>query len=113
MDNIILEGLSISLTAMLLTFLSLGLFILIMIVLQRLFPAKPETEAADVEVVTKALDENADPCGPSQEEAAVVAAITAAVSYVRAQTQAGLGENLKQGRGGWWGTGYQRKPQKR
>jgi hypothetical protein len=111
LDTIILEGLSISLTAMLLTFLSLGLFILVMIVLQRLFPAKPES--ADIEVVVKALDDNADPCGPSEEEAAVVAAIAAAVSFVRAQAQAGLGDNLQQGRGGWWGTSYQRKPQKR
>ena len=111
MEPIILEGLSISLTAMLLTFLSLGLFILVMVVLQRMFPA--ESESADTEVVVKALDDNTDPCGPSEEEAAVVAAITAAVSYVRAQTQAGLGDNLKQGRGGWWDASYQRKPQKR
>jgi Na+-transporting methylmalonyl-CoA/oxaloacetate decarboxylase gamma subunit len=111
LEPIILEGLSISLTAMLLTFLSLGLFILVMVVLQRMFPA--ESESADSKVVVKALDDNADPCGPSEEEAAVVAAIAAAVSYVRAQTQAGLGDNLKQGRGGWWGASYQRKPQKR
>ena len=111
MDNIILEGLSISLTAMLLTFLSLGLFILVMVVLQRLFPAGSEMETA--ETAPEALDENVDPCGSSEEEAAVVAAIAAAVSYVRAQTQAGLGDNLRQGRGGWWGASYQRKPQKR
>ena len=113
MDNIILEGLSISLTAMLLTFLSLGLFILVMVVLKRLFPSKPESTGADVEVVSRALAENTDPCGPTEEEGAVVAAIAATVSYMRAQAQAGLGDNLKQGRGGWWNASYQRKPQKR
>jgi Na+-transporting methylmalonyl-CoA/oxaloacetate decarboxylase gamma subunit len=111
MQEILLEGLSISLTAMLLTFFALGLFILIMVALQALFPA--ESQAASEEASSEDLADNADPCGPTEEEAAVVAAIAAAVSYVRAQAQAGLGDNLKQGRGGWWGASYQRKPQKR
>jgi len=97
-----MQGLSISIIGLLITFFALGVFILLMIVLQRIFPPKPETqeEAEKVELVVQIeLDQ-----APSQMDEAgeVAAAIAAAVSYFQAANQPSLGANLEGGRGRWW-----------
>ena len=99
-----MQGLSISIIGLLITFFALGVFILLMIVLQRIFPPKPEPEEAEDEkagaVVQIELDQ---PSSQMDEEAEVAAAIAAAVSYIQAANQTGLGANLESGRGSWWG----------
>ncbi len=96
--NIYLQGLMISLIGMLTTFLVLGVFILIMIGLQKLFPAKPEAEdsedgAAEAEIADQTAAENGD-------DLAVIAAIAAALASLR--NQSNLGNTLFEGRGNWW-----------
>jgi len=100
--NNIVQGLEVSVLGILITFTALGVFILIMIVLQRLFPSA-ETEAP---VVTQTVKDE-QPLVEVQieetgEDAAVVAAIAAALSYLRARSQSSLGGSLQEGRGGWW-----------
>jgi Na+-transporting methylmalonyl-CoA/oxaloacetate decarboxylase gamma subunit len=89
------------------TFFALGIFILIMVVLQRFFPPVSEEEGTESEfesyegneenILVRVEDE--------QEEGAVVAAIAAALSYIKAQEKsASLGEALREGHSGWWAT---------
>ncbi len=100
--NVYLQGLSISIMGILITFFALGIFILIMIVLQRIFPPQNEEEVAEVEpenvgesVIVRMEDE--------QTEGAVVAAIAAALSYFKAQEKsASLGDALREGHSSWW-----------
>jgi Na+-transporting methylmalonyl-CoA/oxaloacetate decarboxylase gamma subunit len=92
------KGLEVSLLGILITFLALGVFILIMIVLQRLFPAK-ETDASAKEDEQPLVEVKIEEIG---EDAAVVAAIAAALSYLRARAQSSLGSSLQEGRGSWW-----------
>ena len=103
MNNLV-QGLEVSILGLLITFTALGVFILIMIVLQRLFPstaaempAETPTEKIEQAVVEVQIEE-------SGEDAAVVAAIAAALSYLRARSQSSLGNSLQEGRGGWWAT---------
>jgi Na+-transporting methylmalonyl-CoA/oxaloacetate decarboxylase gamma subunit len=79
LSNTFLQGLSVSLAGLVITFLSLGLFALIMIVLLKLFPWKPDQEGplssqGDVEVITAEADAN-------KEE--VIAAIAYALAYLK------------------------------
>jgi sodium pump decarboxylase gamma subunit len=94
-----LQGLEVSVLGLFITFTALGVFILIMIVLQRLFPpAAEEPEAEDEGSAAIEVNE-------AGEQEAVVAAITAALSYFRSRRQIGpsnLGSSLREGRGGWW-----------
>lgn len=98
------KGLELSLLGILITFLALGVFILIMVVLQRLFPseqtdasAKTLTEKEEQPQVEVQIEEIG-------EDAAVVAAIAAALSYLRSRSQSSLGSSLQEGRGSWWAT---------
>ena len=100
--NELVEGLEVSVLGILITFTALGVFILIMIVLQRLFPsaetdpsAKTQSEMGEQPLVEVQIEETG-------EDAAVVAAIAAALSYLRARSQSSLGSSLQEGRGGWW-----------
>jgi len=98
--NPILQGLTISISGILITFLALGLFILIMIVLQKLFPAESESPAgSDAEKKTIVESSTA-----VEDEGEVVAAIAAAVAYFQQSfAQSGdLGTSLNEGRGTWW-----------
>lgn len=97
--NIYLQGLMISLIGLLTTFMVLGVFILIMIVLQKLFPVKPEVqEAGEVEEIASAAVVTTD--AATGDDQAVIAAIAAALAYFR--NQSNLGNTLYEGRGNWW-----------
>lgn len=95
------QGLEVSLLGIIITFVALGVFILIMVVLQRLFPAKEAVEngeeQAPEEPVAAPVETSA-----SEDEQAVIAAIAAAVGFLRAQNRADLGGGLHEGRSGWW-----------
>ena len=99
--NPIMQGLQVSVLGLLITFLALGVFILVMVLLQRIFPGEEEAvegETAEPEDVPVLAIEASD----ESEEGAVVAAISAALQYVRASQHSQLGASLAQGKGGWW-----------
>lgn len=95
-------GLQVSLLGLIVTFVALGVFILIILALKALFPAERAAKksaavqpAAVVEVSAEAED----------EEGEVVAAIAAALAFARVgqgRRSASLGQLLQEGRGSWW-----------
>jgi Na+-transporting methylmalonyl-CoA/oxaloacetate decarboxylase gamma subunit len=98
--DLILQGLSLSLTGIVITFASLGLFILIIIVLQRLFGAKRPAQADSQSQGSAALPATMEVGSDSQ----VAAAIAVALEHFRAAETASdqTGSTLTQGRGAWW-----------
>ena len=99
----LMQGLNISIIGLLITFFTLGVFILLMIVLQRIFPPKAEAQAEEAEKAEPVVQIELDQASSQlDEEGAVAAAIAAAVSYFQAANQPSLGANLEGGRGHWW-----------
>jgi Na+-transporting methylmalonyl-CoA/oxaloacetate decarboxylase gamma subunit len=99
--NNMAQGLEVSLLGLSVTFLALGVFILIMVVLQRLFPGKSEEtgiEAQEQDVETAEVAEMA----ADEGEGEVIAAIAVALNFLISQNQANLGASLEKGRSGWW-----------
>jgi Na+-transporting methylmalonyl-CoA/oxaloacetate decarboxylase gamma subunit len=92
------KGLEVSLLGILITFAALAVFILIMVVLQRLFPSE-QTDASAKNEEQPQVEVQIEEIG---EDAAVVAAIAAALSYLQARSQSSLGSSLHEGRGNWW-----------
>ena len=94
--NPILQGLTISISGIVITFVALGLFILVMIVLQKLFPAESESDAEKKTIVESTT--------ANDDEGEVVAAIAAALTYFQQSfDQSGeLGALLTEGHGSWW-----------
>jgi sodium pump decarboxylase gamma subunit len=99
--NPIMQGLQVSVLGLLITFLALGVFILVMVLLQRFFPGQEEEieEAADpAEEIPVLTIETTD----ESEEGAVVAAIAAAVQHIHPSQSSQLGASLAEGKGNWW-----------
>jgi sodium pump decarboxylase gamma subunit len=105
----ILQGLNLSILGLFFTFSALGIFILIMVILKRVYPFKPEAEGNEegegageegsqpgVEAVTISA------AGCEDEE--IAAAIAVAIQYFRSRREESLGANLLSGRGRWWAT---------
>ncbi len=86
--NPIMQGLSISVIGLVLTFFALGLFILIMILLQKIFPYRPE-EGEETGAAEGVETQPAMALAEESEEQAVVAAITVAINYWRSQGRVG------------------------
>lgn len=74
-----MQGLSVSMAGLVITFLSLGLFALIMIVLLKLFPWKPEKE----ETTTAEEASETVVAVESTQNEEVVAAISVALAYMK------------------------------
>jgi sodium pump decarboxylase gamma subunit len=93
-----MQGLSISISGMLITFMALGVFIFIMLGLQRIFPPRPEQEEKDEP------QNEPEPCAPVDvtEEEEIVVAVAAAVQFLRAEGQLSLGKSLEEGPGPLW-----------
>ena len=99
--NPIMQGLQVSVLGLLITFLALGVFILVMVLLQRIFPGQEEAgeeSLGDTEEIPVIAIETAD----DSDEGAVVAVIVAALEHVRASQSSQLGASLTEGKGGWW-----------
>jgi sodium pump decarboxylase gamma subunit len=98
-----LEGLTLTVIGLVVAFAFMALFILTIVVLKALFPAKSTQTptAAETDLPASAPMVFPDSSQP-EEEAEIVAAIATAVAYVRSQTQNSLGNALAQGRGAWW-----------
>jgi Na+-transporting methylmalonyl-CoA/oxaloacetate decarboxylase gamma subunit len=95
--QVLMQGLSISISGLLITFLTLGVFIFIMFGLQRLFPARHENEQLQMPI-------KPEPCAPveSSEEEEIAMAIATAIIYLRAESQQSLGKSLESGPGPLW-----------
>jgi len=98
LSEVMLQGLGLSVIGMGLTFAALGLVIVVMILLQRLFsplPASDQPEMGETLLVST-------PAHGTEDE--IVAAIAAALAYLGALRigGAGLGSALESQRGRWW-----------
>jgi sodium pump decarboxylase gamma subunit len=97
-----MQGLEVSLLGLIITFLALGVFILVMVVLQRIFPPQGEEEGKEPETAEEAPVLLSVNSADESEEGAVAAAIAAALSYYRSAGRTQLGGSLIEGRGAWW-----------
>ena len=101
--NPILQRLNLTALGQTLTFAALGLFILVIVVLERVFRARPlipeEHEPREASI------DSTLPQDTENEE--VAAAITIALSHLRSLDicRSGLGSTLEAGRGAWWNAG--------
>jgi Na+-transporting methylmalonyl-CoA/oxaloacetate decarboxylase gamma subunit len=93
--SLIVQGLVISILGLLLTFLALGLLILTMVLLQRLFSPAPSG------TTVKSAGEG-PPGSNRPEELVAVIATALAVARARQPNAARLGENLRNSPGHWW-----------
>jgi sodium pump decarboxylase gamma subunit len=105
--NNLWQGLSLSVMGMGLTFAALGLLILTMILLQRIFRprrlASGEREAEETAVVST--------LGRDTQDEEIAAAISVALAHLRSLDlgRSGLGTGLEAGHGAWWTTGHVRR----
>ncbi|MCE1253608.1 MAG: OadG family protein [Anaerolineae bacterium] len=102
--QVLLQGLTISISGLLITFISLGLFILIISGLQMFFPAQPKSPsrpAEDQNLIETRYDEKINEANLDE----VAAAIGFALTYWRAQQVNTLGQELHKGPGPYWRIG--------
>ena len=101
LDNM-LAGLSLSLTGLVLTFAALGLFILTIVVLKRLFGTARQAQATPQRA--RRLESPTSTLERVSEDEEIVVAITLALSRLRslAICRSGLGTALEAGRGRYW-----------
>jgi Na+-transporting methylmalonyl-CoA/oxaloacetate decarboxylase gamma subunit len=95
------QGLTLSLMGMLVTFASLGLFILIIVLLQRMFGAAQPPTAPTHQPQATSNDPPASNVGMDDAQLAAVVAVSIALEGNRPSAGA-LGAALTQGRGRWW-----------
>ncbi len=99
MDPIV-QGLEITILGLTVTFTALGVFILVMMLLKRIFRVKIEEIETTTEEV--AVSGNASDYVTADDDSELIAVIAAAVSYVRGKTLSSLGSTLENGKGSWW-----------
>jgi sodium pump decarboxylase gamma subunit len=98
--DLITQGLTLSLTGIVVTFASLGLFILIIILLQKFFPSEEAEATASTEGMSATLPSMAA-TDLDQETAAAIA--IAIAHFQSLETEAsGIGSALVEGPGPWW-----------
>ncbi|NPV56444.1 MAG: hypothetical protein HPY76_07225 [Anaerolineae bacterium] len=98
--DLIPQGLVISALGIVTAFVAMASFILIIVVLKRLFPVKTEAaETGSEAAMTVEMDAGDDDYAA---DAALVVAIAAALATARARAQSTLGADLGAGRGAWW-----------
>ena len=101
MSENFLAGLSISVSGILITFLALGVFILVIVILKKLFPgieaAAPVDQPLTVIEELPAMVETVD-----EEDSDLPVIFAAAISHFRSKAQSSLGTSLMEGKTGWW-----------
>lgn len=95
MDPIV-QGLEITILGLTVTFTALGVFILVMMLLKRIFREK--TEETETSTDLAVVSGNASDDITSE----LIAVIATAVSYVRGKNLSSLGSTLENGKGSWW-----------
>ncbi|RME74371.1 MAG: hypothetical protein D6784_10095 [Chloroflexi bacterium] len=98
--NLYLQGLTLSVFGMGLTFLALGLLIVAMIALERFFRDGEPAEEEEVPV---------EEAVPQDDEAEIAAVIAVALNYWRSKSQSSLGAGLEAGYSPWWTVGRARQ----
>lgn len=101
MESPFLAGLSVAISGLIITFLSLGLFSVVISLLGRIFKEKEEVETIQeskgeetpVVLVADSIEE---------ENAQIPVVIATAISYFRSKAQSSLGNSLEEGKSGWW-----------
>ncbi len=94
----LLDGASVAVSGLIITFSSLGLFAVVIYLLGIAFPYKEEKVAAEE------VDES-EVAAVSQEPAMsddLPVVIATAISYYRQKAQSNLGSSLETGKSGWW-----------
>jgi sodium pump decarboxylase gamma subunit len=99
------QGLAIMLMGLGITFTALGIFIGVMLVLQKLFPA--EVEGAEEPEEPAEQDKTVSAMVRDTSEDEIAAAITLALAhlYAREAYPDNLGKSLEAGSGPWWTAG--------
>jgi len=95
MDNI-QTGLMVSAIGLIVTFSALGVFIGVIVLLQKLFPPKPEAQESAVAAPVAAIAESAQESDNSDE---ALVAVLAAAAYLRSRRSGQLGSTLLAGPG--------------
>ena len=98
--NPIVQGLEITVLGLAVTFTALGIFILVMLVLKRIFREKPENGDGQDLVESASLVEGST--GEIEDDSEVIAVIAAAIAYMKSKTFSTLGASLESGKGTWW-----------
>jgi Na+-transporting methylmalonyl-CoA/oxaloacetate decarboxylase gamma subunit len=99
--NEILQGLQISVLGLAITFTAILLVIFVIVLLTRVFPAKPEAEKEAI--VEPAVIHNAE--NREDEEVAIAVAIALSRLQAGVRCRNGLGTELATGHGAWWKAG--------
>ena len=97
--NNIGQGFAIMIMGLGITFTALGLFIGLILLLERVFPPKSEVEEEEVEVRPVVSQMKRD---TPEEEIAAAIAIALAHLYSYELCRSELGLSLEKGRGSWW-----------
>jgi sodium pump decarboxylase gamma subunit len=97
----IAQGLTLSIIGMTVTFAALGLLILSIVVLGRLFRTRPSDSDKKEDLQERQVVSSS---ARDTEEEEVVAAIAVALAHVHSldMSRSGLGVTLESGRGPWW-----------
>jgi sodium pump decarboxylase gamma subunit len=103
MSNL-MQGLSIMVMGLGITFLALGIFIGVILLLERFFPPKSDAEETQEKVEERTTYSSMDRDTTEEE---IVAAISIALAHLYSQElcRNDLGISLESGRGPWWTTG--------
>ncbi len=102
MDQIV-AGLTLSVLGMTVTFVAMGMVVLLMVLLQRYTTAPPgATRQAEAETVLPLI-----PSTQAAETEEIVAAVAVALAHLRTleSAQSELGSGLMNGPGTWWAVG--------
>lgn len=95
MDNI-QTGLMVSAIGLIVTFSALGVFIGVIVLLQKLFPPKPEAKAS---VVEQPVAANAETTQENEDSDEALVAVLAAAAYLLSRRSGQLGSTLLAGPG--------------
>jgi sodium pump decarboxylase gamma subunit len=98
-----MQGVVLLVVGMAILFAAMGVLILVMVVLERVFRSRPQA-LSEQESEEKALKSRSR---RDTEDEEVVAAIAAALAHLRSldMGRSGLGRALEVGRGSWWAMG--------
>lgn len=104
MSDVIVQGLILSVIGIGLTFLALGILILVMVLLDRLFRDDKKGDSGEVKPVEKVAVGSPAPDAVDEK---IVAAIAVALAQVRSLElyEVGLGSTLETPPSRWWQTG--------
>lgn len=97
MSQTLLDGLSVAFAGLVTTFLSLGLFGVLIYILGEVFKYKEEAPQPSEDE-----EESAAPVASVSEEDDIPVVIASAISYFRLKSQSSLGNSLQGGKGDWW-----------